>query len=337
MFNVSNTDKIEILNLISLQFNRYFTILIFLFGTIGNFLNCLVLSRPCLRSNPCAFLFLISSIANIISITVGLTTRILSGWNMDLTTTNNFVCKCRAFVMFVSRTIAFCLIAFATIDRWFLSCSQYQRRQISSLRNAQRGAIVITIISTLLYCQVIYCYDANIKSAPLKCYAKTERCRILLDLTYALITILCPLLIMFIFGLMTISNIRRTHYFVSYQIKLIRIDNENKEILSLTSAQRQRRKRIDRYLWHVLFIQVIFLTILTMPQVIEKFYTTLTMHTKKSLLHITIDRFIYNFVLLLSFVASGMTFYIYTLSGGSIFRLTLRNLLQPIIEKLTCR
>jgi len=329
MCNLTNTDLVETLDNISIQFNRYFSIFIFLFGTIGNLLNCLVFSRPSIRSNPCVFLFLISSIVNIISITVGLTTRILSGWNMDLTDRNGLICKFRAFIMLVSRTVAFWLIAFAAVDRWLSSCCQYQRRQLSSLKNAQQGTILIIILSIILYSQVLYCYDSNLILTPLRCYGKTVKCRLLTDLTYALITILCPLLIMFLFGLLTISNIRQTYSVKLSERALIDLnENQKKTLKSKNSSRRQQWKRIDRYLRHVLFIQIIFLTILTMPQVIEKFYTTLTINTKKTLLNITIDKFIYNFVLLLTYLASGMPFYIYTLSGGSIFRNTLLNLFK---------
>jgi hypothetical protein len=334
MSNVSDTNSIEILNNISTQLNRYFSIFILLFGTIGNFLNCFVLSQPSLRSNPCAFLFLISSIANSISITFGLSTRIMSGWYMDITNTHTWICKVRVFITFVSRTIAFWLIALAAIDRWCLSCNQYQRRQKSSLKNAQLGTILIITLSMFVYLQVIYCYDANIVSAPLRCYGQSVRCRLLADITYAFITILGPILIMFIFGLITISNLRQTFFSIQCRTEIIEKLRENKTILPLTSRQRERRRRVDRYLRHVLFVQIILLSLFTLPQATEKLYTTLTMNRKKSLLHITIDNFIYNFVLLLSYVASGMPFYIYTLSGGNIFRNTLFDLLQPIIEKI---
>ncbi|CAF0728543.1 unnamed protein product [Adineta steineri] len=328
MSNVSNTNLAETLDLISIQFNRYFSIFIFLFGTIGNLLNCLVLSRPSLRSNPCTFYFLISSIANIISIIFGLTSRILSGWHMDLTNTNAILCKFRAFIMLVSRSIAFWLIAFATIDRWLSSCIEYQRRQYSSLKNAQQGTIYVVILSSISYFQVLYCYDANMSLAPLRCYGKTIMCRLVTDLTYALVTILCPLLVMFIFGLLTISNIRQMHSMTSSQSKLIDVNENNKKTLKSTNPLRGRRKRIDRYLRHVLFVQIIFLTMLTIPQVIEKLYTTLTMNQMKSSLNLSIEEFIYNFVLLLTYLASGMPFYIYTLSGGNTFRNALMNLFR---------
>jgi hypothetical protein len=67
--------------------NRSFAIFILIFGSIGNILNFFVLSQRTLRSNPCALRFLISSVANIISIFVGIPTRILAGWNMDPTYT----------------------------------------------------------------------------------------------------------------------------------------------------------------------------------------------------------------------------------------------------------
>ncbi|CAF3996943.1 unnamed protein product, partial [Rotaria sp. Silwood1] len=71
----------------TIQINRYFTIIVFCFGTIGNILNILILSQRSFRSNSCTWLFLISSYANLISILFGLTTRIKSGWNYDFTYT----------------------------------------------------------------------------------------------------------------------------------------------------------------------------------------------------------------------------------------------------------
>jgi hypothetical protein len=136
---------------------------------------------------------------------------------------------------------------------------------------------------------------------------------------------------------MTIVNIRRAYSVVLFKRKILHKTTDNKLTLIMTFAQQERWKKIDRYLKHVLFKQIILLTIFTLPQVIEKLLTTLTMNINKSLLHITIESFVYNFVLLLTFVASGMPFYIYTLSGGSIFRTTLFNLLQLLYNKIRRR
>ncbi|UJR14279.1 hypothetical protein I4U23_001269 [Adineta vaga] len=324
----SEVELSRLLNELSIQFNRYFSIIILLFGTIGNLLNCLVLSQPSLRLNPCAYCFLLSSIANLISICFGLTTRILSGWHLDFTNTNTSLCKIRVYIMLVSRTIAFWLIALATFDRWCSSCHHYQRRKLSSLRNAQRVSILFVVCCSLIYSQVLYCYEANIFDAPLQCYGKDVRCRLITDIIYASITILCPILTMFIFGLMTISNVRQISSIILLQRQTIPNRTENQIYI-----QQERWRKLDRYLLHVLFRQIILLVLLTIPQVIEKLYTTLTMSEKKLLLHISMDHFLYNFVLLLSYAASGMPFYIYTLSGGRIFRNTLRNLLQSMFRR----
>src|SRR3984957_2826204 len=179
----SNENLITLLNHISDQLNRYFTIVIFIFGIVGNLLNILILSQKSLRSNSCVLLFLASSIANLLSIISGLTTRLMSGWNVDPTNMFGSLCKIRAFLMFVSRTIALWLIVLAAIDRWFSSSIELHRRQMSSLKNSKKGIIIIIILSTLLYVQLIYCYDANITDAPLECYGKTPICRRITDLS----------------------------------------------------------------------------------------------------------------------------------------------------------
>ncbi|CAF4176623.1 unnamed protein product, partial [Adineta steineri] len=58
---------VSILNNTSSQLNRYFSIIIFAFGTIGNILNILVLAEKTFRSNSCALLFLVSSMANLVT------------------------------------------------------------------------------------------------------------------------------------------------------------------------------------------------------------------------------------------------------------------------------
>ncbi|CAF4176701.1 unnamed protein product, partial [Rotaria sordida] len=205
-----NASLIILLDNISTQFNRYASVLILLFGVVGNILNILVLSQRALRSNSCAWIFLASSIANLISILFGLTTRIISGWTTDPIDHIGWACKLRAFVVFSTRTIASWLIVLATVDRWLSSSTNVHRRQKSTLKNAQRWTTTIIILSILLYAQQLYCYEANLIDTPLKCYGKTDACRFITDSSFAVITILFPLVLMILFGLLTISNVRQS-------------------------------------------------------------------------------------------------------------------------------
>ncbi|CAF4435588.1 unnamed protein product [Adineta steineri] len=83
----SSADQILTLNNIVTQTNRYFATFIFIFGCVGNILNIFVLSQKTLRSNPCAILFLYSSIAALISLIAGLSPRVLSSITIDLSDT----------------------------------------------------------------------------------------------------------------------------------------------------------------------------------------------------------------------------------------------------------
>jgi hypothetical protein len=230
----------------------------------------------------------------------------------------------RTFVVFASRTLAYCLLALAAIDRWLSSCTDVRRRQLSSLKNAQQGMIIILIFSCLLYIQMFYCYGANLVNAPLQCYGKTITCRLVTDLTYAFAANIIPLIIMLYFGLMTIINIRQSQ---------LRVKNMNMANISgtITSSQ-QRSKKTNHYLFIMLFVQVILFGVFTLPQNIQKFIALGQTNQIKSALDNAITNFIFNFCLLFAYLANGMSFYIYTLFGGSVFRKELLKLVQEICQ-----
>ncbi|CAF3584012.1 unnamed protein product [Rotaria socialis] len=329
--NSSKTDIILNLILISAQINRYFSIVILLFGTIGNILNCLVLSQKSLRSNPCSWLFLASSISSLITLISGVAVRLLAGWSADLTNTVPWLCKLRIFVLFVSRTIASWLIMLATVDRWFSSSIDVNRRHMSKLENAQLGTLLVVILSSLAYTQIFYCYEANLTNAPLECYGRTIWCRLLIDFTFATIGVIIPSILMLSFGIMTILNIRVV---AKRRIQPASISIETQVT---TNGQQPRWKKSDRHLIVMLLVQVVLLTLFSLPQVIQNIYANSTMYLVRPQLQIAINNFIFNLFLLLTYVTNGMPFYIYTLAGGSIFRKALYNILKQLTQKILCR
>ncbi|CAF0797740.1 unnamed protein product [Adineta steineri] len=330
MSSSSDANIITLLNNTTNQLNRYLAISIFLFGIIGNALNTLVLSQRALRLNPCSWLFLVSSIAYSISIVSGLVPRFLSSWNADLTNTNPLLCKLRIFIFFNSLTIAFWLIMLATIDRWLSSSINANHRQKSTLKNAQHGMICIVIVSTMIQIQQLVCFEANLTNAPIKCYTKTVACSILSDMTFALITVLIPLLVMFILGLMIISNVRQTQA----RLRPINMAIDSNDGQHTTTVVFGRQKKTDRQLLKMLFVQILVILALTFPLALSKLYTTFTRNTYKSPLQNAIENFIFNLLLNLVNAASGMPFYIYTLTGGNIFRKALFDLLKSLREKM---
>ncbi|CAF2854861.1 unnamed protein product [Rotaria sp. Silwood2] len=318
----NTTNLILSLNNMSTQLNRYCSVFIFIFGVLGNILNCIVLSQRPLRKNPCSFFFLISSMANLTSILSGLTTRMLAGYAVDLTNTIDWLCKLRVFVLMVSRTIALWLIALASVDRCLLSSANQQYRKMSSLKNSYRSIFIIILFSILLYVQLIYCYQANLTQTPLKCYGKTEICRMTTDFSYALITVVIPIIVMITFGLLTISNVQNSRRRV-FTITATHFSNNSPN-------QSERWRKTDSYLLVMLLVQTVLYCFFTLPQAIQKIYSTMTESQIKSSLQNAIENLGFNILLLLTYFSSGMPFYIYTLCGGKIFRQTLLDVFKSI-------
>ena len=334
--SLSDASLIALLNSISTQFNRYLGIVIFVFGLFGNTLNIFVLLHRSLRSNPCAWLFLVSSIANSIGILSGLTSRPLSSWSMDLTNTNQFICKLRIFILFTSITCGSWLIMLATFDRWLSSNTDINKRRRSTLKNAQRGAIVTCVSSIIIEVQHIYCVEANLVNTPLRCYSKNMLCAIVSDLCHALITILAPLLLTLIFGLITISNIRKVQSRLQTMERKLGGSVGRGEIVSSTANATQWKKS-DRHLLIMLFIQVLLTFLLSFPIAAFKIYSLITRNTLKSPLQRSIENFVFNILLLLYYVGLGMPFYIYTLSGGDVFRQALFSFFKNVSRKMMCQ
>ena len=330
--NSSDATLIATLNTLSPVLNRYLSIGIFLFGTLGNLLNCIALSQRRLRSNPCAALFLASSLANLITLLSGVAVRLLAGWSLDLTDTIGWLCKLRIFVLFASRTIASWLIMLATFDRWLSSSVAAQRRQVSTLKNAQRGMVAVLVLACLAYAQIFYCYEANLSNAPLKCYGKTVWCRLLIDSQFTTISILIPSILMLFFGMKTLLTLRqraRGRVQPMTITAITQIGSHSQRVL--------RSKKTDHSLFVMLFVQVVLLTLFSLPQAIQNLYGNITRFQIHSPEQMAINNFVFNLFLLLTYVTNGMPFYIYTLAGGSVFRTALANALREWTQKITCR
>jgi hypothetical protein len=143
------------------------------------------------------------------------------------------------------------------------------------------------------------------------------------------------LVFMFIFGLMTILNVRKSQ--ARLQPVTMTMNDHGHSLATVTTGHSTQRKKSDRHLLIMLFIQVSLMLLFTLPLAIYKLYTTMTRNVLKSTLENTIENLIFNIFLLFLYVSCGMPFYIYTLSGGSVFRKALFGLLETLRNKMMCR
>jgi len=203
---------------------------------------------------------------------------------------------------------------------------------MSSLKNSQRGILLIICFSSLVYAQIFYCYEANLTNTPVKCYGQTVWCRILIDLEFAFISVIIPSFMMVVFGLMTIVNARKAALRRIQPMTMpatIQLSNVNR-------GSHQSRK-IEHHLLIMLFMQVILLTLFSLPQAIQNLYSNITVYIVKGSSNTPINSFIFNLFFLLTYVTNGMPLYIYTLTGGTVFRKALSNAIRELTRKIICR
>ena len=328
----SDRNLIQQLKTIVNGINFYFGLVIYFFGILGNILNILMLSQRSLRSNTCVMIFLASSITGILTILFGLTSRLIPDTTGDVADKIRWICKVRAFIVFTSRSATFWLIMLATIDRWTVSSKNPSIRQLCSPKNVLRYISLIMLLSIILHCQYLYCYESDMPNSDLKCFNKTPACRIVNSLLFAIVTIILPLILIAVFGLMTISNIRSSR---NHVIPAPMANNMHRP--SQTASYQQRKfKRIDRHLFLMLLVQVILLAFLTIPMAVQQLYISITTG-KSSQLQETISNLSYHITLLLTYTATGMQFYVNTLCGGIVFRRALLDLRRVILKKIMCQ
>ncbi|UJR32293.1 hypothetical protein I4U23_019757 [Adineta vaga] len=324
---LSYEDLIASIKDATIHLNRYLSIIIFLSGIIGNILNIFVLSKRVFFSNSCAFLFLISSITSLFAIVSGLTSRIVANWTVDLVSTVDWLCQFRGFILFSSRTVVLWLIMLATADRWLLSCADISRQQLRTLKNAQRGTISVIIFSILFNIPITFCYKSKYDQCSNSSYGKSLSCRLYTDLFYACGAILIPSLLMGCFSILIIYNVRHSLDYL-----------KNGTNTTMINIRMRYTKKVDRQLILMSLIQVFVVLILVFPQAILKLYETfLTLNATnetRSALTKAIDDFIFNFVILLTYLANGLPFYIYLFSGGSLFRKICWQLVKSLVWKM---
>jgi len=319
MSNISISE----LNNISIQINLYMSNTPFLFGIIGNIFNCWVFIQTILRKNPIAIYFLAASLSDLINIIFGMTPRLFNSFGMlFITDTTSASCKIRLTVLFTTRTITSWLILLGAIDRYLTSSPNVNRRLMSNLRKTYQLIGFTCIICWALWIEIIYCVDINVPNSTLTCDMKSNTCRAYNDIAVALITIIFPSSMMLIFGFLTISNIRR--------IRRLKPCTNNH-----SSAVGIKRRRTENSLICILLSQVFLLTIFNLPQAILYFYITNTMHQPKPPFQLSLEGFILNIALLITFIPNCISFYLYTLTG-SLFRETFIECVYNIIRDLKC-
>jgi hypothetical protein len=206
-------------------------------------------------------------------------------------------CKTKTFLTYIGLASSTWFMVGACADRYASSAITVRMRSFSQVKVARKVVFIISILVILVYFQMNFCFDGTLLAA--NCYASTPFCRIFNDFNLLITYSLCPPILMFILGYMTIRNAR------------------------LGQHLRRERNVKDRQLTAMLIIQVICISILSMPISIQKIYSELTSYQIKNAKRVLIENILATFVVLLALMNTSTSFYLFTLTG-SVFRKELK-------------
>jgi hypothetical protein len=319
MIDSMNSSIVLTINSFAFQMNRYMSIFIILFGSIGNILNLFIFHRPKHRTNPCAIYFFYASVAGLIALYAGLISRIFAGFSSDLSATTQGLCQIRAFIVWVSTTASSWFLTYATVDRYCISCRAVNRRNLSNLRFTHRLMVITSVGASLVFAETFYCYVPNLRNSPMTCYGRNMPCRLYNEICSALFFVFIPSTIMLIFGYATVQNVRKLLLAITPTV--------------ITQGTARIIKKTDRQLIQMLIVQIILSTIFNIPLAVHRLYLTLTLNAIKSPLRSSIENLCFQFFYLISFMTFGMPFYVYTLTG-TVFKSECISLFQFIYRKI---
>ncbi|CAF4622370.1 unnamed protein product, partial [Rotaria sp. Silwood1] len=197
---------------IATNVNRYGSLIVFLFGSVGVVLNVFIFSTDReLKQNPCSRIFLASSIASCISLFSGLPTRFFNSFGLDFTAKYDIPCKFYMITLVGALSCSALFIALASIECWLNSSLKVSYRTILSMKNVNRAITITVTMAFLCYSHILYCYAANQKNARGACTGINSVCLYLSDFIHLILFIIIPIGIMLIFGSLTLRNIKQNH------------------------------------------------------------------------------------------------------------------------------
>jgi hypothetical protein len=178
----------------------------FVLITTTNILNICILRSPVLRSSPCTYYFLAYSVFSIIYTVFLCPLQILRRFSIPWTDTPSG-CRMQNFLLFTLALQTKLMLTLASFDRFCSSAKSARLRSLSAIRIARLTITVAAIFSVvyMLPMLIIYYYDTNSNT----CRQYLYKIVLVYTSSQVIIYYVSIPVLMIIFGLLTIHNIRQ--------------------------------------------------------------------------------------------------------------------------------
>ncbi|CAF0745842.1 unnamed protein product [Adineta steineri] len=204
----------------------------------------------------------------------------------------------------------------ASVDRYFASSRSALRRQWSSPKIATRLIIGNTIFWCVTYVQVLIFYNISTGT----CWYPSGAYGVFFSIYIAVESGILPILLLFIFGLLTANNVHNT----IQRIEPVGVAHNGQHILGSKPSKK------DAQLHKMLANQILVFIILNMPNPCFLVYRAFTVNTSKTLLRSTTEDFAGNMTYALMDLEFSLTFINFIISS-KMFR---KEFLQLIRTKI---
>ena len=303
-------ELIEMVNNLNKTISQYGMGLIWLLGNIGSILMCIIFAQPTYRNSPCAMFFFAASLSQFFTFNFALLTRMLHyGHSVLMFNSSLWYCKVRFYLFYIFVAIPRYYIILASIDRYFASSRNALRRRWSSPKTAHRLIIGNVLFWSIIYIQVLVFYE--IESS--QCTFRSGDYGIFFSIYIAIDSGILPLLLMSIFGLLTVRNIHKTKMRTTGSV-----------------GQGAKMSKKDLQLHRMLANQIVLFVILNLPNPIYLVYSSFTLNMSKSAVQNAAESLGSNMTYFLVYLGFSLTFMNFMISSD-IFRRECFHLFQTKI------
>ncbi|CAF1028147.1 unnamed protein product [Adineta ricciae] len=293
-----SSNTVDILNTIRDNL-QYFYYVIFLYGTIGNFLNTMIFSRlKPFHGNRCAFYFTMEAIGGIVFLFLGLINSIARQIHgSDLVDSVLIWCRIRFITMHGMALILFFTICCAACDQFWSTHYRFGVRYQYPLKLAR----YIMLISSCIWLShsIVFALFLNIQSSSSGCVITNFI--LIWYSTYCFYPILygpLQIFLAFVFSLLAYRNVR---HIIRQQISI-------------------ERRQLDQQMTAMVLIRVIFCLILGLPYTCFRIYIINHPFTRSNLLRYTIGQILQIIVSLLFSANFASNFYIFFATSAQFRR-----------------
>lgn len=194
---------------ITVKLTQIIVPMIIIFGTCGNILNILILTRQRLRGYACSLYFVALSIVNVFYTSVVLVFNLLTdGHNIDPAKHSNVFCKIISYFLNLCPMLAVTFIVLASIDRYCSSSVHVRVRRFSQLNIARAAISIATSVIVVLMVGSLIVFDLRDDGAGCTTRSDSLFNQVFLFVEIVLYAVIAPCLLI-LFGTLTIVNTTR--------------------------------------------------------------------------------------------------------------------------------